>query len=108
MRTFDPGPWFAAISNALPSVDHPLLRRALEDAYDEIRIFSERYPVTYPLHRVPMKARRVLHMFLTTLINAGFAPPEYPQLERGAHEFKFNLVAIDFPAVHKGKGGTAP
>ena len=85
-----------------------MLRRALEDAYDEIRIFSERYPVTYPLQRVPMKARRELAIFLTSLIKAGFAPPYCPQFERGAHKLKFYLAAIGFPAGHDGTGGTAP
>jgi hypothetical protein len=101
--TFDPHPWFAAISKALETENHPILRLAIQDAHEGIRIYSEKFPLGIPFSLVPDKDLRELLLFLIALTWAGVAPPGWPRFERGNHA----LVAVGYRGPSTG-GTTLP
>ena len=105
--TFDPHPWFAAISTALETEKRPMVRIAIQDAHEEIRIYCEKFPPGVPFSPVPKKDVKELLLFLISLTRAGVAPPGWPQIDHGNHALKFALVAVGYRGPSTG-GTTLP
>ncbi len=76
----------------MPTVKHPLLRLAIQDAESEIRLYSEHYPRDFPSRRVPAEARELLFNFLKGLVAMGVVPPGWSKPEPGLFELHFKSV----------------
>jgi hypothetical protein len=92
--TFDPEPWFEVITEALETERRPMMLRAFEDALMVIRAHAKRYPPGAPPQRVSSEDRDLLLMFLVGLCKAGYAPPDWPQHERGKYRLRLRVVTV--------------
>jgi hypothetical protein len=100
LETFDPLPWFVAISNALETERHPKFQIAFREVQKGIQRFSGKFPCGFPLDRVPDSHKYDLMRLLLSLMQVGVAPPGWPRFERGSPA-DFALVEIELTSIEE-------